>query len=65
MRIRKQPFFLAIGAAILVLPMIALISRSLEDEVYYESWEDSRTSREVLWMQEPMLHKLKIAFCFR
>lgn len=48
---------LFIGAAILVLPVIVSM---LQDEAEYESWEQNHTdNREVFWMQEPILHKLK------
>lgn len=45
------------GVAILTVPCAVLM---LIDESYFESWERARTvEREVSWMQEPVLHKVK------
>jgi hypothetical protein len=56
----RLPFVLAVGATLVLLPLMVSVAEALEDEAYYESWEQSRTdNREVSWMSEPILHKLK------
>lgn len=47
-------------SAILLLPIAVIAGGMIAGEAYYESWEHSRTdTREIFWMQEPLLHKFK------
>jgi hypothetical protein len=62
---RNQKSLIQLICAALLLVTVVAVGQMLADEAYYESWEQSRTdNREVSWMQEPVLHKLRKQYRF-